>query len=140
MDMISLLNSAMSLASNFLCCLGSRNHLQPRAISIEEYEIMRVSNQTMNRSSCIDTRQNDVCVLREEGQNVILSRHVTYKKEENEQEITCMKFEKYMISKGDLGQTSCGRLLLEDWKRKTGQDYATPKKSVQVSIEEDTEE
>ncbi|KAH1893417.1 hypothetical protein KXV57_002917 [Aspergillus fumigatus] len=106
------------------CKSGSRNHLQPRAISIEEYEIMR----------------NDVCVLREEGQNVILSRHVTYKKEENEQEITCMKFEKYMISKGDLGQTSCGRLLLEDWKRKTGQDHATPKKSVQVSIEEDTEE
>jgi hypothetical protein len=69
--------------------------------------------------------------LREEGQNVILSRRVTYKKEENGEIITCMKFEKYMISKGQL----------EDWeKRRTEQSDASPKKSVHVTVEEDIEE
>jgi hypothetical protein len=78
--------------------------------------------------------------LEVEGKSVLLSRPVKYKKEENGAEINCMNFEKYMISKGDLGQTSCGRLLLEDWKRKTGQDHASPKKSVQATIEENIEE
>jgi hypothetical protein len=69
--------------------------------------------------------------LREEGRNVILSRRVTYKKEENRCEITCMKFEKYMISKGDL----------EDWeKRKTEQSDASLKESVHVTVEEDIQE
>lgn len=133
--MVNFLKSAMSLASNFLCCLiqgpeakessapcrsGSRNHSQPRAISIEEYETMHVSNQTLNSPSCIDTRQNEVCVLESEGHNVILSRPVTYKKEENGGKVTCMEFEKYMISKRDL----------EDWE----------KRKVHVTIEEDIEE
>jgi hypothetical protein len=137
--MVSFLKGAMSLASNFLCCLiqgpeadesmapcrsGSFNHPQPRVISIEEYKIMRVSNHVLT------TRQNEVCVLGEEGQNVILSRHVTYKMGENGGEIACMKFEKYMILKGDL----------EDWKkRKSEQSNASLKKSVQVTIEEDIE-
>lgn len=117
--MVNFLKSAMSLASNFLCCLiqgpeakessapcrsGSRNHSQPRAISIEEYETMH----------------NEVCVLESEGHNVILSRPVTYKKEENGGKVTCMEFEKYMISKRDL----------EDWE----------KRKVHVTIEEDIEE
>jgi uncharacterized linocin/CFP29 family protein len=69
--------------------------------------------------------------LEPEGHNVVLSRPVTYKKEENGGKVTCMEFEKYMISKQDL----------EDWeKRKKEQDHASLKKSVQVTIEENIEE
>jgi hypothetical protein len=96
---------------------------------------MRVSNQSLNGFSFIDTRQNEVCVLEVEGQNVILCRPVTYVKHENGHNITCMEFEKSMISKEDLEQTSCGRRLLKDWDiEKRGQDHANPKKSVQVSF------
>jgi hypothetical protein len=102
-------------------------------MSIEEFEIMRVSNQSLNGSSCIDTRQNEVCVLEVEVQNVILCRRVKYVKHENGHNITCMEFEKYMISKEDLEQTSCERRLLKDWDKK-GQGHASPKESVQVSF------
>jgi hypothetical protein len=89
--------------------------------------------------------------LKVEGKNVILSRHVTYEEEENGAKINCMKFEKYTISKGDLGQTSCGRRLLEDWEHReteqlkksvqaTIEETEQLKKSVQVTIEEDIEE
>jgi hypothetical protein len=37
-------------------------------MSIEEFEVMRVSNQSLNGFSCIDTRQNEVCVLEVEEQ------------------------------------------------------------------------
>jgi hypothetical protein len=134
--MVSFLKNAISLASNYLSCLiqgletneslapctpGSCNHSQSRAISIEEFEIMHVSNQSLNSSSCIDTPQNEICVLEVEGQSVILCRHVKYVKHENGHDITCMEFEKYMISKEDLEQTSYGTRLLVDWEdRKRG--------------------
>jgi hypothetical protein len=101
--------------------------------------------------------------LKVEGKNVILSRHVTYEEEENGAKINCMKFEKYTISKGDLGQTSCGRRLLKDWEHRqteqlkksvqaeeteqlkksveaTIEETEQLKKSVQVTIEENIEE
>lgn len=82
---------------------------------------MHVSNQSLNSSSYINTPQNEICVLEVKGQSVILYRHVKYMKYENGHDITCIEFEKYIISKEDLEQTSYRTRLLVDWEdRKRG--------------------